>query len=100
MFTGGSQGVMSLFFNKDGTLKPEAAKVAYMAKYGEEEIQIMIETASRQAETKTNEDLLTRSADTRKMSKKNSGANNMISEETKGRLAELAEVSGAKKKTY
>lgn len=98
IFEGGPQGVANIFFNKDGTVKPEAAKMAFMAKYGDEEIQVMMENAARNAESKTNEEILTRGADGRKPVQKNAGSQNMISEEMKQRLAGIP--SQKRKNTY
>ncbi len=63
---GGIQKVAELLYNNDGTVKPEAAEMLMMLKHGKSEISRMMQVAANQAESKVNEDIVTRGADTKK----------------------------------
>lgn len=91
---GGAQNILSLFLNQDGTVKPEAAIMLMMAKYGEQELlpQAM-EVAANIAESRANEDLVTRGADGPKP-KQGSGAPETISPELKKQLDEIKRAAG------
>lgn len=99
LFEGGREKVLSIFFNENGTVKPEALERAVMAMYGKSEIEAMMDRAAHIAETKTHEDILTRGADTSKPVK-NSGSQETISEETKKKLEELNRIAGKNKNTF
>lgn len=98
VFEGGVNSVMSHFYNKDGTPKPEAAEMFMMAKYGKSEISRMMTVASHNAETKTNEEILTRGADGPKP--KTTPAQNPISKEAQEKITELQNLSRNRKKTF
>lgn len=91
---GGAQNILSLFLNQDGTVKPEAAVMLMMAKYGEQELlpQAM-EVAANIAESRANEELVTRGADGPKP-KQGSGAPETISPELKKQLDEINRAAG------
>lgn len=61
-----SGDISSLFFNKDGSVKPDAAEKLMMAMHGKKTVYKLVSIASKKAETATNEDILTRGADERK----------------------------------
>jgi hypothetical protein len=52
--------LMSKFYNVDGTLKPNAAKMLALAEHGEEFISQLMEVAQRQGETSANEEFVDR----------------------------------------
>lgn len=58
-----SGDIHSLFFNKDGSYKPDAAKRLFLAEYGEGAISQLMKVSAKRAETKTNEEILSRGAD-------------------------------------
>lgn len=66
-----SGDVNTLFYNQDGSFKQEAAEMLMMAKYGKGTIKNLMKQAANQAETRANEDLLTRGADKPKPQKGN-----------------------------
>ncbi len=61
-----SGDINSLFINKDGSYKPGAAKMLFLAEYGEGAIENLMKVSAKRAESKANEDILTRGADTAK----------------------------------
>lgn len=63
---GGIQKVAELLYNNDGTVKQDAANRLMMLLHGEQEISRMMKIAANQAESRTNEDLVSRGADTPK----------------------------------
>lgn len=63
---GGIQKVAELLYNNDGTVKQDAAKKLMMLLHGEQEISRMMKIAANQAESRANEDIVTRGADTPK----------------------------------
>jgi hypothetical protein len=86
---GGPQGVLGLFFNQDGTVKPEAAKMLMLAKYGETELQRVMGVASKITESRVNEDMVSRGADRPNPTKQHRGVPETVSEETKKLIADL-----------
>lgn len=60
---GGPNAFLAVFFNQDGTPKREAAEMLMFAKHGKSEILRMMEVAAHGAETRINEENLSRSAD-------------------------------------
>ena len=58
-----SGDILSLFTNKDGSYKPDAAKKLFLAEYGESAIENLMKVSAKRAESKANEDILTRGAD-------------------------------------
>jgi len=71
-----------------------------MLMHGKSEISTMMEIASSQTETRINEELLTRSADTTKPVQKTGGKGPQISEETKQKLEELERLEKQSQKTF
>ncbi len=63
----------SLFYNADGTLKKEAAKAVFYAKYGEEETERLTKIAENRGKTKATEDYVDR-ADKKPAKSKSGGA--------------------------
>lgn len=92
MLTGGPAEVAKVFFNKDGSCKEEAAELLMFAKHGKSELTRMMNAAARRAETVTNEEILTRGADTPGAGIKkegNQGDKGKISDAAKRTLGEL-----------
>lgn len=58
-----SGDINSLFFNKDGSYKPTAAKMLFLAEYGEGAIENLMKISAKRAESKANEEILDRGAD-------------------------------------
>lgn len=87
LLSGGSKAILDIFFNNDGTLKPEAAEMVLMARYGREQMSQLMEVAAHQAETKVMEDVLSRTPDSKK-SKSGSGMEN-VSPETQKLISDL-----------
>lgn len=100
VINGGQQAVVSYFFNKDGTIKTDAAKRLALAMYGEEQIADFMEIAANQAESRVNEDLVSRGADGPKPKQQGNAPKEQISEETKKKLAELESLANGNKTTY
>lgn len=94
---GGIQKVAELFFNGDGTVKPEAAERLMMVLHGKSEISRMVKIASNQAESRLNEELVSRSADGPKPSRAGQ-IPEQISEGTKMQILQLARLKS--KNTY
>jgi len=63
---GGIQKVAELLYNNDGTAKPEAAEMLMMLKHGKSEISRMMQISANQAESRANEEIVSRGADTKK----------------------------------
>lgn len=98
---GGPQSVMSFFFEQNGTVKPEAAMMLMMAKYGKEEIEGMMAVASKRAETVVNEDLLTRGSDGPKPTQKTGHANDGgLTDADRQKIEELKNLKTANKQTF
>lgn len=98
IFEGGTQSVMSHFYNTDGTVKPEGMKMFMMAKYGESEIQRMMGIASNITETKINEELLSRGADGK--GPKQTQTKTTLSKEAQERISEIQTLVKQRQKTY
>jgi hypothetical protein len=96
---GGPNHVLSLFYNKDGTAKPEAAELLTMAMYGKEEIDRMMQVSAHITETKINEDLISRGADTKKPVQ-TTGITDKISEQDQAKIRELDRIAGKQKRTF
>lgn len=87
---GGPNAVMEMFFDKNGSVKPEAAEFLMLAKYGKQEMQNMMQFAAKRTETQINEDLLTRGADAPKPVQKNTNTSDQgLTEADKAKLKEL-----------
>lgn len=76
-----SGDISSIFINKDGSYKPDAANRLMMALYGEEAIKTYVGKAIRKGENKATEDILSRGADKRKPSRNNGNGSNKESDE-------------------
>jgi len=59
---GGVYGIMEMFVDRDGSLKPEAAKLVALALYGEQAINAQSKIAANRAETQANETILRRTS--------------------------------------
>jgi hypothetical protein len=86
---GGPQSVIGFFFNKDGSVKQEAAESLMMAMYGKEEIQGMMEIAQHSRETQINEELLTRGADRPAPVQRQTAPGPQLSEADKQKVEEM-----------
>jgi hypothetical protein len=99
ILSGGMKELQKLFLNNDGTLKKEAAKYIMLAKHGEEEMKKLATISAHRAETKANEDILTRGAD--KPNPKKGGNGNdgapKISKEVEKQINDLDQGYGQKK---
>lgn len=83
-----SGDVTSIFFDKNGSYKPDAAKKIMMAMYGEGTIKNLMKASAKKAESEANEDILSRGADKPKPQK--GGAQNVdISEKTTKLIDEI-----------
>jgi len=91
---GGVQNVLSFFYNSDGTVKPDAAVNLLMAKHNASIMDELMGISTHVAETKVNEELLSRGADTPKPTR-TSGAPEKIDEETQKRIDEITRVGKA-----
>lgn len=63
---GGIQKVAELLYNNDGTVKPEAAEMLMMLKHGKSEISRMMQITANQTESRVNEEIVSRGADSKK----------------------------------
>jgi hypothetical protein len=93
---GGINKIAEMFLNTDGTVKPEAAEMLLMAKYGKSEISKMMDIASHTTETRINEEIVTRSADTAKPVK--GAPRDMMSDDVMKQIQELGKLQ--EKSTY
>lgn len=96
---GGIQKVAEMFYNSDGTVKQDAAERLMLALHGKSEISRMMKIAERQAESKTNEDLVTRSSDSAKPSK-NGQIPDKISEDVMAQIKALKNIKGTSERTF
>lgn len=96
---GGPNSVLSFFYNNDGTTKPEAAEMFMMAKHGKSQIEEMMNIASNLTETKINEGIVSRGADTKKPVK-TSAQRDQISDEEKQQLEGLERLTKKSKSTF
>jgi len=60
---GGPKSIVDFFYNQNGTVKQEAAEMLMMAIHGKSQIEMMMEVAANQAESRVNEEIVTRGAD-------------------------------------
>jgi hypothetical protein len=97
---GGPRSVMSFFYDQNGLAKPEAAKALFLAMYGEEELQVAAEVAARQAESRVNEEIVSRGADTKKPVRQAPVQGQKLSKETQSQIQELEEIANQKKSTF
>lgn len=95
---GGPASVLSFFYNPDGTAKQEAAELFMWAKHGKSEALRLMGAAANIAETKTNEELLTRGNESPKP--KNNPAPQTVSKEAQKKIAELQNIVQNRKKTF
>lgn len=98
--TGGMEEISKLFLNRDGTLKKEAAKNIMLAIHGEEEMKRLETIAARRAESKANEDIVTRGTDQQKAKKSGAGQGTPqqeLSKEVAKQIADLGQGYGTKK---
>ena len=93
-----SGDINSLFLNNDGSYKPDAAEKLLMAMHGKKTIDNLMKVAARKAESKTNEDILTRGADT-PAPPKGGPSNDVMGIKLKNELQDILGGLG-KKQTY
>lgn len=86
---GGPEKILSYFLNSDGTYKPEAAVKLMMAEVGESEISALIQIAERQTETRVNEELLSRGANTPTPARGSSAPPQQLDPETQKKITEI-----------
>lgn len=91
---GGPEKLIEFFFNNDRTAKQDAAKKLMLAAHGESEIKRMMDVSAHVAETRTNEEILTRGAD--KPSTVKRSAPDQIPAELR---KQIDEIKGTTKKT-
>lgn len=91
---GGIQKVAELLYNSDGTAKPEAAEMLLMLKHGKSEISRMMQISANQAESRVNEEIVSRGADTKKPVK----TGQMADKISEGALEQLKTLSVFKSK--
>lgn len=96
---GGIQKVAEMFYNSDGTVKQDAAERMMLALHGKSEISRMMKIAEKRAESKTNEDLVSRSSDSAKPNK-NSQIPDKISEGAMMQIQQLARIKGTSERTF
>lgn len=96
-----SGDINSLFINKNGTWKPDAAEKIMMALYGKSTIMNLTKTAAgaaaKKAETKANEEILSRGADTPAPNRNTGASENKTNPEVIKKLESLTK--GLNKKT-
>lgn len=99
ILSGGMKELQKLFLNNDGTLKKEAAKFIMLAKHGEEEMKKLATISAHKAESKANEDILTRGTDKPTPKKSGNGQDGApkVSKEVQKQVEELGKVYGQKK---
>lgn len=99
ILSGGMKELQKLFLNNDGTLKKEAAKFIMLAKHGEEEMKKLATISAHRAETKANEDIVTRGSDkvTPKKNGGNGGDAQKISKEVEKQISDFGTGYGQKK---
>jgi len=99
ILSGGMKELQKLFLNNDGTLKKEAAKFIMLAKHGEEEMKKLATISAHKAESKANEDILTRGTDkpTPKKNGAGQGEGAKVSKEVQKQVEELGKVYGQNK---
>lgn len=95
---GGPAEMVKLFVDSKGNVRKEAAELLMFAKYGKTEMMRMMGAASHIAESRANEDILTRGADQPGQGKKGGGKQDSISDQTKSFLSEIAQFKN--KKTF
>lgn len=86
---GGSQAIVSLFFNSDGSLKDNAAEAVLLAVHGRDVINDISEQASHATETRMNEEILSRGNESRQPKKGTGAGEQQISEGAKKILSDL-----------
>lgn len=96
---GGQKAILSVFFNPDGTVKPTAARAILLAKYNDDVLGMVAQTAANVAEGKLNEELLTRGADAPKPTRQTGTAPTELPEEVKKMMAEIEKI-GSKAITF
>jgi len=96
---GGVNKIVASFFDEKGLLRPEAAKMMFLAKHGESEIEILTEIAARKAESKANEDIVSRGADGKKPVQR-TGSTTQLSKETEKKIQELEKATTIQKRTF
>lgn len=89
---GGAQKIMSLFFNKDGTIKPETALKLLMAEYHEDILESRIGQEKHAIETKVNEELVSRGADRPNPTRTNGGAPEKLPDELQKQIDEMKKI--------
>ena len=92
---------MSVFFNKDGTVKPEAALKLLMAEYHEDILESRIGQERHAIETKINEDIVSRGSDRPEPNRSNAGAPEKLPEELQKRIDEMKKIGeSSSKRTF
>jgi hypothetical protein len=94
-----SGDINSLFFDKNGAYKTDAAERVLLALYGKETIKSMMKVSAKRAESATNEDILSRGANKPRAQKGGGSQKGVVDEKTKKAIDVL--VGGLNKnKTY
>lgn len=89
LMEGGTDGILSLFVEQDGTFKQGAAEMLVMAIHGKETINSFMDYSAKRAETKTAEDILLRTPAEIKTGNKNNANDNEVSPNVAKRLNAL-----------
>lgn len=98
---GGSRKVLELFLNPDGTVKPDAAIRITMALHGESELlPEAMQVAAHIAETKLNEEKMTRGADGSKPVKTGGSKKENIEPEIKTKIDEVTRITKTQQRTF
>jgi hypothetical protein len=84
-----SGDINSLFFDKNGAYKKDAAERVLLALYGKDTIKSMMKVSAKRAESATNEDILTRGADKPKPNKGGGSQKGVVDEKTKKAIGAL-----------
>lgn len=94
-----SGDINSLFYDKKGVYKSDAAEKLLMAMYGKDTIKSMMKVSAKRAESKANEDILSRGADKPKPNKGGGSQKDVVDEKTEKAINAL--IGGLNKtKTY
>lgn len=102
ILSGGQQEILKFFLNSNGTLKKEAAEYIMMAKHGKSEMQKLAKMSAHAAETKANEDILTRGADSPKPKKTGNASDGApkISKEAQALIDRAGQTGSGNRKVF
>lgn len=102
ILSGGQQEILKFFLNSNGTLKKEAAEYIVIAKNGKSEMQRLAKMSAHAAETKANEDILTRGADSPKPKKSGNSADapGQISKEAQALIDRAGQTGSGNRKVF